>query len=235
MKYISKIVEPKKLWLMWQDNTPGRRRHKVGILTKEKFEYLFDELQPAKDAGFDGYPAFPLDNKEYQNALKTFLGRCPPKYRRDYNVYLKAFGLNPDNDEVKNMSDFSLLGYTGAFLHSNPFTLVNDYLDRDDSFDFILQVSRSKDNYFVAYPYDEEAKKYLLDKDIKVEPEDHPEDPNAVKMLVNQEILGYVQRGLTQSFREWIQQKRILEMKITKLNGDASNPNVYAYVEIGKA
>ena len=238
MTSINNILEPKKLWLMWQDNTPERKRHKVGILTKDKFEYLSDaDLQDAKSVGFKEYPAFPMQEdsvKTYENALSTFISRCPPKNRRDYDVYLRAFGLDPESDDVKNISDFSLLGYTGAFLHGNPFTLVNDYADCDDDFDFILQVSRSKDNYFKYREYTDDVKITLLNKEIEVQPENHPKDVNAVKVLVDKEDLGYVQTGLTKSFLKWIDAGRISEMKITKLNGDVENPNIYAYVNIKK-
>lgn len=237
MNYISNIIEPKQLWLMWQDNTPERNRHKVGVLTPETFEYVQgDGLESAKNAGFSGYPAFPMDKdiKQFSNPLPTFISRCPPKDRRDYNLYLQAFGLDANSADVQNMSDFALLGYTGAFLHGNPFVLVNDYADCQHEFDFILHVSRCKDNYFFKYDYDESAKERLIGKTISFVPDEHPKDPKAVKVFLDGDGLGYVQTGLTHSFRKWIKENRISQAKITKLNGDAENPNIYAYIKVTK-
>ena len=63
-----------------------------------------------------------------------------------------------------------------------------------------------------------------MDKKIYFKPENHPQDPMAVKVLVDGEGVGYIQTGLTQSFRKWIDQDRIIESKITKLNGEATPP-----------
>lgn len=239
MTYITNIIEPAKLWLMWRDSTPQRKRHKVGMLTKDTFQYVSEaELESAKKAGFREYPVFPMKKDNdflYSNPLLTFISRCPPKSRPDYNVYLKCFGLNPDSTDVQNISDFALLGYTGAFLHDNPFTLVNDYADREDAFDFILHVSRSKDSYFAKHKYTDDIKTRLLQKEISFEPENHPMDSSAVKVNIDGNHLGYVQTGLTHSLRKWLETGRIEKTAITKLNGDASHPNVYAYVKIGKA
>ena len=79
---------------MWQDNTPNRIRHKVGVLKQDMFEYVSEEeLKSAKESGFMGYPAFSLSKKQHTNAIATFMSRCPPKNRRDYKVYLQSFGL----------------------------------------------------------------------------------------------------------------------------------------------
>ena len=120
-KTISNIVKSRFLYLIWK-NEQSSKRFAVGKLYEDRFEY-FDKntLEEAIDEGFQGFPAFSLDEKTHSNALKVFMRRLPPKNRTDYDKFLALYGLDYEKEIVKNISDFELLGYTGAYVSGNSF------------------------------------------------------------------------------------------------------------------
>lgn len=232
-RYVKKIIEPKELFLMWKDKSGSR--HKVGILKKDSFQYLphdSEDMMKAFDNGFSGFPAFNLDHLEHQNSLSVFMRRCPPKDRRDFDLYLEAFSLDPNSEDVQNISDFTLLGYTGAYVPNNPFNLVNPFSNQEQSFGFVMQVAGAHHNYF----------KNRSPEDIKVEGKslsiareyNNPHDPKAVALSLDGEVFGRIQRGMTDSFIEWIEQERIESINIQRVNGSVEHPYAYAFVQISE-
>lgn len=125
------VVEPERLLLTWQppdDGTTIRTRRIVAELTYSDnyesvtFTYLVDtpDFLAAKAAGFLGYPAFRLKTATHtQGVMSAFMRRLPPRKREDFGAYLTQHWLpNPFT-----LSDFALLGYTGAKLPSDGFAL----------------------------------------------------------------------------------------------------------------
>ncbi len=229
-RYVENIIEPKELFLMWKDEGGGR--HKVGVLKEDLFTYLpkdSGEMQEALNSGFQGFPAFDLDKLEHKNPLPVFMRRCPPKDRRDFDKYLKAFSLNPESDDVQNMSDFTLLGYTGAYVPSNPFNLINPFSDQAQSFEFVMQVAGAHHNYFNTHSLDEDMK----GKDLQAKKEPNNNfDPNAIVLTLDEEKFGYIQRGLNTSFINWLEKDRIESINISRVNGSAQHPYAYTFVKI---
>lgn len=226
-------MQPKELFLMWKDESGSR--YKVGVLKEDLFTYLpkdSNEMDAAIKAGFYGFPAFDMDKLEHKNPLPVFMRRCPPKDRRDFDDYLKAFSLNPESDDVRNMSDFTLLGYTGAYVPSNPFNLINPFSDQNQSFEFVMQVAGAHHNYFKKHPVDTDVKGKILEAQ-KEQDNDH--DPNAVVLKLEGEKFGYIQRGLNTSFADWIDTNRIECINVSRVNGSLSHPYAYAFIKIAEA
>lgn len=234
-RQLKKLVEPTVLFLMWK-NAKGKR-FKVGELYPDRFIYEphdSADMQKAKNFGFKGFPAFSIDKLEHKNPVEIFMRRCPPKDRSDYGVYLKSFGLNPDHADVKNLTDFALLGYCGAYVPTDPFNLVNPFLRVSSPFDFIMQVAGAHHTYFESHIPQEASS--LINQKINVQPEPENEfDPYAVALyLTNGEKLGYVQKNLSKSFLEWNKQGLINTVEVCRTNGRPDHPYVYAYIQIGK-
>lgn len=215
---------------MWKDERGSR--HKVGVLKEDIFTYLptdSEDMKAAVESGFQGFPAFDLEKLEHKNPLPVFMRRCPPKDRRDFDDYLKAFSLDPESDAVKSMSDFTLLGYTGAYVPSNPFNLINPFSDQEQPFEFVMQIAGAHHNYFNTHSLEEDVKC----QNLKAQKEsDNEHDPNAVVLTLNDEKFGYVQRGLNTSFIDWIEKERIESINVARVNGSASHPYAYAFVKI---
>ena len=229
-RYIENIVEPKELFLMWKDGDGDQ--HKVGVLKKDSFTYLpenSDEMRAAFKAGFRDFPAFRLDKPEHKNPIPVFMRRCPPKSRTDYDTYLKAFLLDPESDDVQNISDFTLLGYTGACVPLNPFILINPFSDQAQPFEFTMQIADAHRHYFSTHSPDEDVKGKNLQA--KEEP-DNDSDPNAIVLALDEEKFGYVPQGLNTSFIDWLEKDRVESINIFHVNGRAQHRNAYAFVKI---
>lgn len=227
--FVNTIIEPKELFLMWKDSEGSR--HQIGVLEENLFTYLpkeGDEMKKAIAAGFQGFPAFDMQKAEHRNPLPVFMRRCPPKERRDFDEYLKAFSLNPESPEVQNMSDFALLGYTGAYVPNNPFNLINPFSNQNKAFEFVMQIAGAHHWYFAK-----NSKEGIEGKNLQAikEPE-NTKDHNAVFLKLDDHKFGYIQRGLNTSFASWIDDDRIESIKISRVNGRADHPYAYAFVKI---
>lgn len=232
---IKNIFKPSKLFLMWKDSDGSR--HKVGILEEERFQYLEEtdsELIKAKEKGFNGFPAFKLETRTHLNPLPVFIRRSPPKDRRDYDTFLKAFCLNPESKDVKEISDYTLLGYTGAYVPGNPFHLLNPFIGITSKFEFVMQVAGAHLNYLGDTT--QNKKKNLANKPlIPLIDTKNPADPeNAIKLNLEDQRFGYVPRGLNKFFKAWIKDKRNINITINRINGDIDHHYAYAFVSVGE-
>jgi hypothetical protein len=226
---VKNIVEPKELFLMWKAHSG--HRHKIGILTPDQFTYLpsdSPEILEAMKEGFDGFPAFDMAKQVHSNPLPVFMRRCPPSDRRDFDTYLQAFSLNPNSEAVQKMSDFTLLGYTGAYVHGNPFHLLNPFSGINTEFEFVMQIAGAQHNYFKNH----DDSNLLGKKLVAVHERDNVKDSNAVNLLLNGESFGYIQRGLNHSFSDWIDTKRLEDIVISRINGSIEHRYAYAFVRI---
>ncbi len=145
-RILEHIIDPKRLLLTWQpvdEAANVRTRRVVGCLEmkdgKSVFRYLkdTDDFRKAQQAGFEGYPAFRLNdpNPEHHGAIESFLRRVPPRSRDDFEKYLLQHRL----PWPFIFSDMVLLGYTGARLPSDGFALVPDFGPQDAPCDFLLE------------------------------------------------------------------------------------------------
>src|SRR3990167_8972072 len=126
MRFIEHIIEPTKLLLAWQSSDEKHRtRYIVAELTSTRDDVELVYLPETKDFieaqkhGFKDYPAFQDINKTHHHVLDAFMRRLPPRKRGDFSQYLESLRLKPDT----KMSDFALLGYSGAKLLSDGFSI----------------------------------------------------------------------------------------------------------------
>jgi len=74
-----------------------------------------NDLDTARSKGFKGYLAFPHFKETYRlGVMESFMTRLPPRSREDFGKFLDYWHL--DSLLKNSISDFTLLGYTGAAL-----------------------------------------------------------------------------------------------------------------------
>ncbi|MCK9615327.1 MAG: hypothetical protein M0R48_07485, partial [Candidatus Omnitrophica bacterium] len=130
MNYIKHICEPEKLLLCWQAPNDGSRYVVAELYRspegKYALKYLKDtaDFKEAQKLGFTMYPAF-RDREALHDSgvLESFIGRIPPRSRNDFKEYLQNFRIH--ESVATSVSDFALLGYTGAKLPSDGFSIIN--------------------------------------------------------------------------------------------------------------
>lgn len=229
--YIEHLIEPDKLLMTWQDNIE-RTRYVVAELnrigSKISLHYLVNskDFKAAQEHGFNYYPAFQNIQEIYENGvLDSLMRRLPPKTRADYPQYLEGFRINPSN--ANNLSDFALLGYTGAKLPSDNFAIINPFNNIKDSFEFLLEAA----GYRHIMPKPPEVNFYDH-ASFKVEYDSYRQE-NEIKIFINNQHIGYVTRPLIPYFSEWMSANRIMEASVEKKNPNPDQPDIYLYVRVG--
>jgi len=236
MNFIEHIVEPSRILLAWQSfREENRTRYIVAEINrtaenKVVLKYLPDtkDFEKAKEWGFESYPAFPYIEKVYDNVLDTFLSRLPPRKRKDFPEYLQNFRLKPDVE----ISDFALLGYSGANLLSDTFSIIHPFDDVKGACELLVEAA--------GFRHIQKEAPELMDiiqVDVPVffrEEYNETVKEDAVKIVITQgeRKIGYVTRGLLPAFQSWIRQGRIIRACVEKKNGQPGKPVVYLYVEI---
>lgn len=232
MKFIEHIIEPEKLLLSWQTSQPGKSRGRMFVAEVIRHEndadlvYLVEsqEFKQAKELGFKGYPGFGIDKTIHESILFAFMKRLPPRNRGDFIKYLNALRLQPD----ASISDFALLGYSGAKLPDDDFTIINPFENAIPPFEFLLQIQGYR-YYMEQLPLTS-----LIEGQAAVfeaEP-DNADDPEAIKVLIDDIHVGYVSRGLTTSFHKWFKAGYAITASVERINGTQERPAVYLYVSI---
>jgi len=231
MNTIKHIIEPKRLLLCWQaPEGVNRKRFIVGELIKSEcnytFRYLLDsgDIKEATVYGFQGYPAFKELNKEYnQGVMESFMRRLPPKSRGDFDKYLHLFRL-PTTAQI---SDFSLLGYTGAKLPTDGFSITNPFDGLTEPCEFLLEVAGFR------YFSDIKTKDLNIGDPVSIQQDkDNQVDKNAIKIEYKGKKIGYVNRALTSTFSSWITSKTKIQAVIERVNGHPVRPLVYLFVSV---
>jgi hypothetical protein len=229
MHYIEHIIEPKKLLLIWQSRLIAHRtRYIVGELeaTNGQFtlKYLVGtpDFEEAKKWGFESYPAFPHLDKVYDNVLDAFMRRVPPRTRGDFPQYLQSLRLRPD----AQFSDFALLGYSGAKLPSDGFSLFHPFSNVHTACELLVEAAGYRHLY-------SDFEGVSLNDAVTFElHSDNGQEEGRIEILVNGKQIGYVTRGLLPAFSDWITKQRIGDAWVEKLNGTPDSPNVYIYVKV---
>jgi hypothetical protein len=225
---IKHVTDPDRLLLVWQAPEEGKSRTRfvVGELRQHEGQVVFrylpdtDEFKKACAEGFVCYPAFRKTGQEYtQGVLDSFLRRLPPRKRGDFNKYLEQWRLAP-NVEI---SDFALLGHTGAKLPNDGFALINPFDNAAPPFEFYIEVAgfRHQPNISVD--------------DISVgmsvvfiaEPENEY-NRDAVRIEVAGKKIGYVNNAQCKAFNSWLGRYPI-NASVERINGTSERPLVYIY------
>lgn len=231
-RILEHIHEPKRLLLTWQpvdEASSARTRRVVGSLEEidgqSIFRYLKDseDFRKAQEAGFEGHPAFRLNNtkEDHVGAIESFLRRVPPRKREDFGKYLTQHRLPTPFP----FSDMALLGYTGARLPSDGFSFVPDFAPEDVPCDFLLEVAG------VRHCQPDISALSLEDAvtfDAHVENE---VDVDAIAILHDGIKIGYVNRALRKTFRSWLETREV-NASIERLNGKPERPLVYLLVKV---
>ncbi|MBF0145028.1 MAG: hypothetical protein HQL84_10550 [Magnetococcales bacterium] len=238
-RIIRHIVEPRHLFLAWQapdGHLYGRTRHKVAEIVPDQdgtilFRYLkgTDDFEAALSAGFLGYPAFPLEQELYTSGiLEIFMRRLPPRKRRDYHDFLRLWRLDP----ATRLTPLALLGYVGAQLPGDGFSLVHPFDNGEPPFEFLEEVA--------GFRYRRDASQLLAllqegqEIQLRAEP-DNLHDPQAIRIeLPDNHLIGYVNKLHAPGLQRWLQTPGV-RGTIDRLNGTPSRPLVYVFVEIGTA
>lgn len=230
MNFISRIIEPQRLLLAWQSSNPEERlRRIIGDLVKIDENIIVlnyfkqsDDCKGALALGCIGYPSFPISKQDsYSDGVsETFMRRLPPRTRSDFNEYLENLRIKDSN-----ISDFALLGYSEAKLPSDGFSLIHIFEDVVGPFEFLSEVA--------GFRYYEGMKMEIpLGTKVSFEIEkDNPYDPNAIKVLVNNMKIGYINRAFKERFASWILSNSV-EAVIERKNGEPNNPRVILFVQV---
>jgi hypothetical protein len=229
MRYIEHIVEPDRLLLSWQ--TPSER---LKMLVAELIHngndanlvYLKDseEFSKAQSLEFEGYPGFAIEKEVNENVLGSFMKRLPPRSRGDFSRFLDALRIKSDAE----VSDFALLGYSGAKLPDDDFTIIHPFENASPPFELLLPVEGYR-HYKDQLPFAD------LSTDMQAGFEAEPDnefDPEAIKIIINDVKVGYVSRGLTGSFHKWMQAGLAISAYVERINGIEQNPEIYLYVSV---
>ena len=232
MRYIEHIVEPEKLLLSWQTSQPDQNRGRMFVAELvrkgENADLVYlqnsNEFRDAESFGFEGYPGFSSQKQIYDNILFAFMKRLPPRSRGDYGKYLDSLRI-PNKAKI---SDFALLGYSGAKLPDDDFTIIHTFENAIPPFEFILHV-QGYHYYKDEIPFDS----IKLDQKTTFQTEPENEfDPKAIKVLIDGIHAGYICRGLTESFHKWFNIGYKIDASIERKNGTAEQPDIYLYVSI---
>ncbi|MBS0289022.1 MAG: HIRAN domain-containing protein [Proteobacteria bacterium] len=231
MNSIKHIVEFDTLNLVWQSgNDPNRLRYVVAELTRHdnnvQLRYLksTQDFKTALGFGFKGYPAFNIEKDIHSSGvIEAFKRRLPPRTRGDFGKYLEMFRL-PQDAEI---SDFALLGYSGAKLPGDEFSIIPSLEEVTQSFEFLMEVAGFRHNSKI--PIESiELKSHVT---FEAEP-DNPVDPSAIKILLDGNKIGYVTRNLLPQFYRWLEEGRIETAVIERKNGQPDRPTLYLFVKL---
>jgi len=232
MRYIEHIIEPDRLLLSWQVSQSAKPRGRMFVaeLIRQGDDadlvYLSDseEFTQAKGLGFECYPGFPANQPRYSKVLSAFMKRLPPRSRGDFDKYLNSLRIRPGTP----ISDFALLGYSGARLPDDNFTVIDPFENAAPPFEFLL--------YVQGYRYLKDQlppSRVAVDQEAIFQPEpENTIDPNAVKVLIQGEHAGYICRGLTNSFHQWLARGYHLTAHVERINGTEDRPDVYLFVTV---
>lgn len=237
MKLINKLIDPKKLLLIWQapsdaSNQPAGTRFVVGeIISNEvgvKLRYYVNQdVKTALDKGFNGLTAYPYEpGKDFNGNLIDILSkRLPPSSRGDYADYLKSYRIS---SSAEGITTLSLLAYTSGKLEGDGFSFAHTFEGVEAPFDYVFEIAGFRHNKGM----DIEPITSLQDSVVTLRAEtDNEYDEDAIAVLCDGRKLGYVPKGLNSVLKKFMSINRVNAF-ITKVNGTTQKPNVLVYVEI---
>jgi hypothetical protein len=230
MNYIEHIIKPERLLLSWIPSSGHRMNRIVAELAREEdtasLRYLCGEndFEQAVIEGFKGYPYLPVIKEKYNDILDVFVKRLPPRSRGDFFKYMDSIRIKPDTV----IDDFTLLGYSGAKLPEDDFSLIHPFEMAAVPFEFLMDVSGTR--------YNEDKSLYdqvVIGEYVKFAPEpDNEWDKDAIAVFYRDLRIGYVCRGILQEFHRWITQNLNIDGIIEKKNGTSEKPRIHLFVRI---
>lgn len=226
---IEHLVDFDKLYLVWQaPQDPHRLRYTVAVLIRTAFGVEFRYLKSSEDyqraikLGFTGYPAFNTDKEIHTvGVLDAFTRRLPPNTRGDFKQYLEILRLPTEP------SEFSLLGYAGAKLPGDSFTIIPSFEKVTNAFEFLMDVAGFR------HEVEMDLEKINLGTAVTfVEEPENIIDPDAIRICIENMKIGYVTRALLPAFHEWMKTGRQIDAVIERKNGQPDSPVLYLFVRV---
>lgn len=243
MRLIQQIYEPKRLLLAWQASSDAQppnynksgKRYIVGELTRDEnngqvnlryFRNNSSFVEAVDKYDFKGHGAYSANQDSYEDVLEVFLKRIPPRTRSDFEDYLKFFRIAPRlKDEI---SDFALLGYTGAKLPGDGFSLIYTFENVSPPCEVPIEIAGFRHHQGM-----DDTPQNFVGADVRFEREPNNEhDCHAVKILSGDKMLGYVPRGQAETFCKWLDEGRSIAGVIERVNGKPDKPNILVIVSV---
>lgn len=229
---IDNPIQTQRALLTWQRplGYQGRRdRFAVGELTQTaagvRFSYLAAGVVAASEQGFVGYPGLRLGaSEESYDALRVLLRRLPPRERADFGDFLRSFGIAAE----ANLSDLSLLAYTGARVASD-----SDGFGISETFDGFARPFRYVFDISGYRHYREFVPNLQINDSVRFVAEvDNEYDPEAVMACtVGDQCIGYVNRTQAPLIRSWLAEGSI-DAFVFRINGRSSYPRLFVMADI---
>ena len=228
---IENIIEPSRLRLIWQSGSEAdRTKYHVADLVRAGFSYalyyrtMSPDFVDALRAGFRGHPAFDVRTAvHHHNVLEIFMKRLPPRNRSDFWLFLEKNGLTGN----AAISDFSLLGYSGARLPGDGFCLEIDFALERPPFQYFCEISGFR--YYQGMQMDMEG---LRAQSVFLLPEpSNPKDPNAIQIFVEGVKIGYIPRSQAPLFNTWLKNASV-HAWVSRIEGAPAKPLVFLFVRI---
>ena len=205
-----------KIYLTWRKDV-NKSRHLVGILHKDNDNYSFmyskeNVVKAQKEDGFTNYPAFENIDKVYDDkVIEVFKRRLLNPQRRDYKEFLHYWGA----DNYEN-NDFALLGLTGAKLLTDNYEFIAPHQEVPARFNTDISWLNLESDYIVNSIRN--LTNSEIEKQITLELEPNNKfDPKAVKVLFDNELLGYIKSIHCENVFDAIKDNRQVELKIANV------------------
>lgn len=230
MNFITHIIEPQRLYLVWQGPEGGDRSRRIIaelLRTNHDVELRYltgsEDFRKARESGFEGYPAFPKTERVYkEGVIETFLLRLPPRERSDFNKYLESLRISPS----AGVSDFALLGYSAAKLPSDGFSIIHPFDQVDEPCELLTEVAGFR-------YYDGMSMELTVGMSATLQPEPgNIYDPHAIMVFVNGKKIGYIGRGLLNAFHRWLSKKSRISAVVEKMNGRPERPIIMLFIAV---
>ena len=232
MNCIKHICEPQKLFLCWQaPNESGGIRHVIAQLCHVKDKYIFQYLADTNDfklaqaLGFTMYPAFRVSGEPYESGvLEAFTGRISPRTRNDFKEYLQSFRIH----EGVSISDFALLGYSGAKLPSDGFSIINPLENFCVPSEFLIELVGIRDSAGI----DLKIMKVGDAVEFMGEP-NNQHDQQTICAVFQGKKVGYINKCQSRAVHKWVNEKNInILANIERMNGTKDSPTIYIFVQL---
>jgi hypothetical protein len=244
MSLLTRIIEPNRLLLVWQESenstapyNAGGRRYIVGELTREsvtsndiRLRYFTGEadFDAACSKGFDGYPAFKIQQEIHtHDVMAAFARRIPSKARGDFADYLGYWRISLDAGQ--NMSPFALLGYTGGVLPGDGFSLIHTFEEATPPCELVIEVAGVR--HYPAAMQMIEAKT-LEGRQVEfVREPSNAHDANAICLMVDGDQIGYIKKGQADFFTLWLG-KANFSAHVERVNGRQEKPSILIFISV---
>lgn len=238
MKYLTHLVNPDRLLLLWQavdrkTNKPLGERFVVGEVRDESGQFYLryydneNTHRAITEHGFSGMTAFPYEaGKSYNGSVKDALAkRVASPERSDYIEYLRSYRLPSDRE----LSLMQLLAYTGGGLAGDGFSFAYTFDKAVPPFDFTFEIAGFRHNEGMTIePITQLSNQPIM----MVEEPTNSSDPMAVAVMYGSIKLGFVPKGLAETVKNAILNRYHVAAFITRINGTKERPAIHVMVEV---